>query len=49
MASPPPHYEEFPVHSDPSTVGQKWSTYIKRMENMFVGFNITNDKQKRCL
>ena len=49
MASPPPHYEQFPVHSDPSTVGQRWSTYIKRMENMFVGFNITDDKQTRCL
>ena len=44
MASPPPHYEQFPVHSDLSTVGQRWSTYIKRMENMFVGFNITDDK-----
>ena len=50
MASaPPPHYEQFAVHSDPSTVGQRWPSYISRMKNMFTGYNITNDAQKRSL
>ena len=45
----PPHYEQFAVHSDPSTVGQRWPSYISRMKNMFTGYNITNDAQKRSL
>lgn len=47
--APPSTFDAFPVHSDPSTVSQRWPTYIKRLENMFVGFNISDDKQKRSL
>lgn len=44
-----PNFPGFPVHSDPNTVGSRWTKYIKRIENMFVGFSITDDKQQRAL
>ena len=45
----PPPFEQFSVHSDPASVGTRWSKYVKRLENMFTGFNISEDGQKRAL
>ena len=45
----PPPFEQFSVHSDPSTVGTRWQKYVSRLENMFTGFNITEDNRKRAL
>ena len=44
-----PQFERFPVHEDPTNVGVRWEKYMKRMENFFTAFQITNDAQKRAL
>ena len=49
MASPPSVYEPFPVLSDPSTLGLRWPPYLRRLENMFTGFAITDSSQKKSL
>ena len=49
MASPPSVYEPFPVLSDPSTLGLRWPPYLRRLENMFTGFAITDSTQKKSL
>ena len=44
-----PQFERFPVHEDPTNVGVRWEKYMKRMENFFTAFQITDDAQKRAL
>ena len=47
--APPTTYEKFDIHADPATLGQRWPIYIKRIENLFKGFKINDDEQKRSL
>ena len=49
MASPPSVYEPFLVLSDPSTLGLRWPPYLRRLENMFTCFAITDSTQKKSL
>ena len=44
-----PQFERFSVHEDPTNVGIRWEKYIKRLENFFTAFNVTDDAQKRAL
>ncbi|XP_038060081.1 uncharacterized protein K02A2.6-like [Patiria miniata] len=44
-----PSFPNFQPHTEPSTVGLRWQKYVKRLENLFVAFNIVDDKQQRAL
>ena len=44
-----PQFPSFQPHTEPSTVGLRWQKYVKRLDNLFVAFNITDDKQQRAL
>ena len=39
----------FDPTSDPTSVDQRWKTWLKRFETYLVALNITDDKQKRAL
>ena len=49
MASNLPSFPPFHVSSEPNNIGPRWEKYVKRLETAFVGFNVTNDNQKRAL
>ena len=45
----PQSFPPFSPSGDPARVGVRWEKWFKRLENMFTGFNITNDARKRAL
>ena len=48
MATAMPEFEQFNIHKD-TAVGQRWSKWVKRLENFFVAANITTEARKRAL
>lgn len=44
-----PQFERFECHDDLATVGVRWGKYVKRLENFFTAFAVTDDAQKRAL
>ena len=48
MASLPP-YPTFDYETDKTNAGPRWEKWLNRLDNLFVGLNITNDARKRAL
>ena len=48
MASALPVFEPFDLHSD-GNGANKWSKWIKRLENLFIAADITDTKHQRAL
>ncbi len=44
-----PSYERFDPTSDPTSLAQRWERWIRGLENMLNGMNISDVKQRRCL
>ena len=44
-----PTFPTFPVHAESNTAGTRWEKYVKRLENLFIGFGVTDDNRKRAL
>ena len=44
-----PHFPQFDVHTEPSSVGSRWKRWIKRFTNFLVALDIKEDTQKRAL
>ena len=44
-----PQFERFSVHEEPATVGKRWAKYVKRLDNLFTAFAVTDAKQRRAL
>ena len=48
IASLPP-YPTFDYETDKTNAGPRWEKWVNRLDNLFVGLNITNDARKRAL
>ena len=48
MASLPP-YPTFDYETDKTNAGPRWEKWVNRLDNLFIGLNITNDARKRAL
>ena len=48
MESLPP-FVCFDYETDKANAGPRWEKWLNRLENLFVGVNITNDGRKRAL
>ena len=44
-----PSFPAFQPHIEPSTAGVRWRKYVNRLENLFVAFKVTDNKQQRAL
>ncbi|XP_070579289.1 uncharacterized protein [Ptychodera flava] len=44
-----PSIPSFSVHTDTGSIGPRWEKYVRKIENTFVAFKVTDDKQKRAL
>ena len=44
-----PSFPSFDVSGDPSSLGQRWESWIERFENYLVAFNIEDTKRQRAL
>ena len=44
-----PNFPTFDVDTDKSNCGTRWEKWVSRLENLFVGLNITEEAQKRAL
>ena len=44
-----PNFPTFDVDTDKSNCGTRWEKWVSRLENLFVGLNITDEAQKRAL
>ena len=42
-------FPKFDVYSDESSVGIRWTKYVAKLENLFVGLNIDSKKRKKAL
>ena len=43
-----PVFPKFPVHAE-GAIGTRWRKWVQRLENLFVGMKITDNKRKRAL
>ena len=50
MAYSLPIFEKFQVNGDSTTsLGPRWTKYVKKLENLFVAMNIDSNKRKKAL
>ncbi|XP_064617193.1 uncharacterized protein LOC135481275 [Liolophura sinensis] len=49
MAQSLPTFPSFDVHSDPSSIAQRWTKYVRRFQNLLVAMDIADKKRQRAL
>ncbi len=49
MATALPSFPRFDIHADEHSVGTRWTKYVHKLENMFIGMAIDNKKRKKAL
>ncbi|KAK3716437.1 hypothetical protein QZH41_016846, partial [Actinostola sp. cb2023] len=48
MASALPNFDPFDIHAD-GAIAQRWRKWIKRLENLFIAADISDEKRQRAL
>ncbi len=49
MANALPTFQQFDIHSDENSVGIRWTKYVQKLENMFVGMSVESKKRRKAL
>lgn len=44
-----PPFPSFDIHSDPSSLGLRWTKWIQRFQNFLIALNIKDNKQKKAM
>jgi hypothetical protein len=44
-----PYLQQFNVHEDPASTGDRWAKWLKRFDNLLIALDITDKKRQRAL